>query len=60
VLCNINVKAEWNYNSKESVKNITERKMNKKKTQIEMGTGTGKHHTKQYGTPRSSEIDEEA
>jgi hypothetical protein len=31
--------------------------MTKKKTQIEMGTtGNGK----QYGTPRSSEIDEEA
>lgn len=44
-----------------SVKNKAERKMTNKKTQIENGTtGTEKHHTKQYGTPRSSEIDEEA
>jgi hypothetical protein len=51
MLYNINVKAEWNYNSKGSVKNKTERKMTKKKTQTEIGTtGTGKHHTKQYGT----------
>jgi len=57
MLCNINVKAEWNYNSKGSAKNKTERKTTKKKTQTEMGTtGTGK----QYGAPRSSEIDEEA
>jgi hypothetical protein len=61
MLCNINVKAEWNYNSRGSVKNKTERKMTKKKTQTEMGTtGTRKHQTKQYGTSRSSEIGEEA
>jgi hypothetical protein len=55
--CNINVKVEWNYNSKGSVNNKTKRKMTKMKTQIEMGTtGNGKQHE----TPRSSEIDEEA
>jgi len=60
MLCNINVKGDWNYNSKGSVKNKTERKMTKKIIQTEMGTGTRKHHTKQHGTPRRSEIDEEA